>query len=71
MVNGLPGKFEFNGNWSGPKIANGSGFGQKSLMVTGLETPLVPPLMVLVNITNFNISVLKYTPPPAPVTQFS
>ena len=28
MVNGY-GKFEFNGNWSGPKIANGNWFGAK------------------------------------------
>ena len=43
MVNGLPGKFEFKGNWSGPKIANGNLFETKILNGNWFGDPPWPP----------------------------
>ena len=45
MVNGLPKNFEFNGNWSGPKIANGNWFGAKFLNGNWFGDPPLDPLL--------------------------
>ena len=44
MVNGLLEIFEFNGNWSGPKIANGNWFGSKFLNGNWFGDPPLDPL---------------------------